>query len=349
MGHEFHYQAPANATEFWDRDGEFIYNFVRKNLGPAGAQDAEDVAADIIERLLTAKNAQGQTIFGQYDPDKLSERTGHNVTWRGFLSGKVMLYIRGKREQLQRRTGRELLLCDTQQGDSGERWVELFGGQVWDDYPSLTDAQFAERMRDYLAAVPDGWDGEGSLFQVFNEILERIKNGERVTQVAGMSRKNTAAAIARIRQVVIQSGGQLPQPIEVCGVALSPSEARDALDRLRKARGNHVHRALAGHRLMAEGPKGWYHDFSRTELVMFPECGVEAREGKIGGAGAGHVKEAVMHGLARMLAGVPEPALEEPEDEVSREEQLESELWHIKGLDGEKIDAIIAAAQKVYA
>jgi hypothetical protein len=352
MGREFRYQAPANAEEFWDSDGGFIYNLVRKLLGSGVAvQDAEDVAADIFERLLTARNAEGQDILAQYSAGFTSARTGKPVTWRGFLSGKVALYVRGKREQLARRTGRELLLCDTQAGDSGERWVELFGGQVWDDYPSLTDAQFTERMRDYLAAVPDGWDGEGSLFQVFNEILERIKSGERVTQVAGLSRKDTMAALARIRQVLAQ-GGPPPGPVEVAGVQLSPAEARDALDRLRAARGNHVHRALSGHRLMAECPKGWYHGVAAAELAVFPECGVDPREGQVGGAGAGHVKTAVMHALARMLAGVPEPEPEaepEPELEVSRDELLEAELWHIKGMDAARVDAVVAAVRKVYA
>lgn len=352
---EQHYQAPANAADFWDRDGGFIYNLVRKLMGPGvNSQDAEDVAADIFERLLTATNLDGQGILEQYSAGFTSARTGKPVTWRGFLSGKVALYVRGKREQLTRRTGRELLLCDTQAGDGGERWVELFGGQVWDDYPSLTDAQFAERMRDYLASVPDGWNGDGSLFQVFNEILERIKSGEPVTSVAGLSRKDTMAALARIRQVLSEADW-VQQPagqFVVGGVQLTPSEARDALDRLRAAKGNHVHRALTGHRLMTEGAKGWYHPFAAAELALFPECGVSAREGHVGGAGAGHVKEAVIHGLARMLAGVLEPevpAESEPETELSREELLEAELWHITGMDSAKVDAIIAAAQKVYA
>lgn len=349
---EQRYQAPANAVEFWDSDSGFVYNLVRKLLGPAvSAQDAEDIAADIFERLLAARNADGQDILAQYSAGFTSARTGKPVTWRGFLSGKVALYVRGKREQLARRQGRELLLCDTETGDGGERWVDLFGGQIWDDYPSLTDEQFTERLRDYLATVPDSWEG-GSLYQVFNEILEKIRSGEQVTAVAGLSRKDTSAALARIRQVLTQAGSQPPPgPIVVEGVQLSPAEARDALDRLRAARGNHVHRALAGHKLMTEGPKGWYHSFARAELAAYPECGVDPQAGKVGGAGAGHVKQAVIHGLARLLAGVPgEPAPEpEPEEEPSREELLEAELWHITGLDSDKIDAIIAAAQKVYA
>lgn len=352
MGREFYYQAPASAEEFWDRDGAYLFSFVRKLLGPTvSVQDAEDVAADIFERLLSARNVHDQTILEQYSAGFTSARTGKPVTWRGFLSGKVALYVRGKREQLTRRTGRELLLCDTQAGDGGERWVELFGGQVWDDYPSLTDTEFTERMRDYLATVPDGWDGEGSLFQVFNELLETVKSGEKVTTVAGLSRKDTLAAVARIRAAVAEAAGKpLPGPLEVAGVTLSPAEARDALDRLRAARGNHVHRALGGHRLMLEGPKGWYHGMAAAELESFPECGVDSRAGQVGGAGAGHVKNAVIHALARLLAGVPEPAPEpEPEPEVSREELLESELWHIQGMPAAHVAAVLDAVRKVYA
>jgi hypothetical protein len=359
MGRDYLYLAPSDSGDFWERDGGFVFGLVRKLLGPnVGAQDAEDAAAEIFERLLVAENDQGQNILAQYSAGYTSARTGKPVTWRGFLSGKVALYVRGKRESISRRNGREILLCDAEMGDGGERWVELFGGEIWDDYPSLTDAEFTDRMRDYLATVPDAWDGPGSLFAVFNEIIERIKSGEKATQVAGLSRKDTARALARIREVLAEVGTKpAPAPISVCGVVLSPAEARDALDRLRGASGNHVHRALAGHRLMAEGEKGWYHEFSRAELKAFPECAVDSREGKIGGAGAGHVKEAVMHGLARMLAGVPEPASApiaakvQPElpDELSREELFEAELWRITGLDADRIDAIIAAAQKVYA
>lgn len=358
MGRDHLYLAPSDAGDFWARDGGFVFSLVRKLLGPGvNLQDAEDAAAEIFERLLVAENLKGQNILAQYSAGYTSPRTGKPVTWRGFLSGKVALYVRGKRESISRRTGREVLLCDAEMGDGGERWVELFGGEIWDDYPSLTDAEFTSRMRDYLATVPDAWDGPGSLFAVFNEIVERIKSGEKATQVAGLSRKDTARALVRIREVLADAGSKpAPGPIMVTGVELSPAEARDALDRLRAASGNHVHRALAGHRLMAEGAKGWYHEFAKAELKAFPECAVLAREGKIGGAGAGHVKEAVIHGLARMLAGVPEPAPvpvkpPQPElpDELSREELLEAELWRITGLDASRIDAIIAAAQKVYA
>jgi hypothetical protein len=373
MGHELAYTAPAGAEEFWERDGGFVYSFVRKQLGPAVmSMDAQDAAADIFERLLVARNAQGQTILEQYSAGYISARTGQSVTWRAFLAGKLSLYIRGKRESIARRDGREILLCDSVSGDGGEKWVELFGGQVWDSYPSLTDEEFTQRMRDYLAVMPDSWEGPGSLYAVFSEVLERVQSGAKATQVSGLSRKETAQALARIRGMLDDALAWQSAVIDVCGVLLSPSEAREALDRLRQATGNHVHRALAGHRLMTEGGTGknaWYHTFSRAELAMFPGAAVESWEGKIGGAGNGHVKAAVIHGLTRLLlaAGVPEQAsppespqlpvtaalapgpVEEAEQVVSRAELLEAELWHITGLDYGKIKAIIAATEKVYA
>lgn len=369
MGQDFVYTAPVDAEAFWERDGGFIYSFVRKQLGvTVTPMDAQDAAADIFERLLVARNAQGQTILEQYSAGYISPRTGKPVTWRAFLAGKLSLYIRGKRESIARREGREMLICDSAVGDGGEKWVELFGGQVWDEYPSLTDEEFTQRMRDYLATLPDTWEGPGSLYEVFSEILERIQYGEKATQVAGLSRKETALALARIREMLDDALAQPPVIIDVCGVKLSPSEAREALDRLKAATGNHVHRALAGHRLMTEGGTGknaWYHAFARAELAAFPEAAVESWEGKVGGAGNGHVKAAVIHGLSRMLlaAGVAEaeppavpevPAMapspvEEAEQVVSRAELLESELWRITGLDYEKIKAIIAATEKVYA
>ena len=348
------YQAPSSLEDFWERDSGFVYNLVRKLLGPGvSAADAEDAAAEIFERLLVATNKEGQGIPAQYSAAYESPRTGRPVTWRGFLSGKVSLYVRGKRETLARRDGREVLLCDAEVGDGGERWVTLFGGEIWDDYPSLTEEEFTSRMRDYLATVTGQWEGPGSLFAVFTEVLERVRAGEKTTQVAGLSRKDTARALARIREVLAGATGKpVPGPINIVGVELSPAECRDALDRLRAATGNHVHRALAGHKLMTEGAKGWYHAFAKAELAMYPEVAVEAREGKIGGAGAGHVKEAVIHGLARLLAGIPEPApAPEPElpEVLSRAELLEAELWRITGLDVSRIDAIIAVAEKVYA
>jgi hypothetical protein len=347
------YTAPADAAELWERDGGFVYSLTRKLLGPeVSAADAEDAAAEIIERLLVSVNDKGETILGQYSAGYVSERTGQPVTWRSFLSGKVARYCRGKRESIARRNGRELLLCDTEAGDGGERWVELFGGRVWDDYPSLTDEEFEQRMRDYLAALPGAWEGPGSLFDVFNEVLDRVKSGERATQVAGLTRKQTALALVRIRELSAAAMAAPPRgPVAVAGVELTLAEARDALDRLRGASGNHVHRALAGHRLMAEGRKGWYHAFAKAELAAYPGCAVEAWAGKVGGAGNGHVKAAVIHGLQRLLAGAPEepePAPSLP-DEVSRAELLEAELWRITGLDAARIDAIIAAAERVYA
>lgn len=342
------YTAPADAEAFFAQDGGFIYNLVRKTLGAeVSAEDAKDAAADIVERLLASVNDKGHNILQQYSTAYVSARTGQPVTWRGFLSGKVVLYCRGKRESIARRNGRELLLCDSETGEGGERWVELFGGRVWDDYPSLTDGEFEQRMREYLAALPE-WDGPGCLYEVFCQVMERVKSGEKAAQVAGLTRKQTQLALAKIRELAPDAMQAAPRVVNVLGVELTLAEARDALDRLKAAKGNHVHRALAGHRLMEEGKKGWYHDFAAAELAACPEAAVESWAGKVGGAGNGHVKAAVIHGLQRQLVGLPEPEPELP-DELTKAELLEYELWRITGLDKDRITEIIAAAEKVYA
>ncbi len=72
---------------------------------------------------------------------------------------------------------------------------------------------------------------------------------------------------------------------------------------------------------------------------------------------ADHVKRAVIHRLERLLAEAagrevpvprqsPEPAALEAD--LTREELLEAELWHIKGLDAAAVDTVLAAVRKFY-
>lgn len=341
------YAAPKDAEEFYRRDAAYILGLVRKHLYQNGnVQDAEDAAADIMEKLLTSRNAEGKNALEQYDPDTLSEHTGHNVAWRAFLSAKVMLYIRGKRERISRINGREPLICDTVAGENGTRWVELFGGQAWDDYAVLKDEEFADRMANYLATVPD--PGPVSLFAVFNQILESVKDGEPGLPLhrLGLGRKDARETLGRLREAV-RAAAAAPDPgtFDVMGVELSAAEVRDAIDRLKAGRGNHVHTPLRGHRLQAEAARGWYHPFSQLERQLYPECDTDSRTHR---QPADHVKRAVIHRLERMLAEAGLACSGEPED-VTPDEVLEAELWHIKGLDAEQIDAVLDAVRKVRA
>lgn len=350
MGSDSKYSAPADAEEFYRQDGEYVHGLVRKLGNYQNGTDAQDDAAYIIGRLLTPSKVTGKTVLEQYDPGHVSEHNGKPVTWRAFLSNKVNLYMRGRRESAGRRAGREVLLCDAPAGETGTRWVELFGPAQWDDYEELSDAQVWARFSDYIAALPETWDGPVSLFAVFNEVIELVKSGELnarpgIQQRFGLSKSQASDALARLGEAVQEAAAaQPPLPREICGVVLSASEVRDALDRLKAATGNHVHRALAGHRLQEEAPKGWYHEAARAELSAYPEVSGDIAHGKIGGAGTGHVKGAVIHLLERMLAG--EAA---PEDELSPAELLEFELFHIPGLQPVQVAAVLRAVEKVYA
>jgi hypothetical protein len=368
MGDFGKYAAPADADEFFRQDGAYVQGLARKLLGAGGnTQDAEDAAADIMERLLVAVNAEGRNALRQYDSSFVSAKTGQRVSWRAFLSGKVALYMRGKREQVSRRSGRELLLCDTVAGEGGSRWVELFGGESWDDYPSLADDQFVGRMRDYLATVPDDWDGPVSLFSLFSEIAGHLKEDGAVPPLSrlGLSRNQAGRAMRELGQAV-RDGMAAPaqEKFNVEGVELTAAEVREAVELLRDAKGNHVHRPLAAHRLQLEAPKGWYHSFSRAERELYPECGMDQQTHK---KPADHVKRAVIHRLERMLAeaapgwkyegsvleGVDRkkgylPAPAAPEPDLTREELLEAELWHVKGLDAAAVDTVLAAVRRLY-
>lgn len=360
MGND--YVAPADADELYRRDGDYILGFARKYLNESGNyQDAEDVASDIVEHLLMPSRKTGLTALEQYDPDTVSDHTKHNVTWRAFLSHKVELYLRGKREQVVRRTSREPLQCDAPVGEDGERWIELFGTAHEDEYPSLTDDEFVSRIRGHLATLPDTYGGRASagdtetwssqpggvsLLAAFDEIRESVVRTDKA-RVESLKRVDSRQALETLRAVV-RGAAAAPEPgkFDVQGVILDAAEMRDAIDKLRAGKGNHVHVPLRDHRLQLEGPPKWYHPFSAAERKLYPECTMDP---KTHARPADHVKRAVIHRLERMLAEaghlVERP--EDPEPEVTRDELLEAELWKIKGMTTEQVDAVLDAVRRV--
>ena len=312
MRAEYTYSPPANAEEFYRRDGDYIKGLVRKLLlGCGNSQDAEDVAADIMEKLVTVVNRNGQTAIDQYNPQHVSEHTHSRVTWRAFLSAKVSLYVRGKRDQVTRRNNREILLLDSFAAD-GLTWAEVLGGSVWDDYPFLSDDQFVCRMRDYLATVPDMWEGSCSLFAMFNGLIEHLKSGEplscrEVQDRFDVTPAKAAKQITLLREAVRGAAEVSSFAVfEVGGLNLSVSEVRTAADLLRTAKGNRVHPALEGHRLYSSGKK-WYLGFAAAEQKMYPEVLTDPRTHR---NPADHVKRAVIHRLERMLAEARIPAIQ---------------------------------------
>ncbi len=352
MGHDPQkYVAPADAEELYRKDGAYIQGLARKLLGASGnSQDAEDAAADIMEKLLTAKNAEGLNALQQYNPGFVSEHTSQNVTWRAFLSHKVALYMRGKREQVARRYSREPLLCDMVTGENGTRWVELFAPEHWDDYPWLSDDEFADRMRNYLATVTGDWGGPVSLLAVFTELAAHLASGEAGAPLhrLGLSRGDAKKAIEHIRAAV-QEAADAPSPGDFCiaGVSLSAAEVREAVDLLKAGKGNHVHVPLKAHRLQLEAPKGWYHEYSAAERKLYPDCCMDPQTHA---KPADHVKRAVIHRMERELASAGRQVLPpaEPVSPVSREELLEAEVWRVRGMDAAGVDAVLSIVRKLY-
>ena len=115
----------------------------------------------------------------------------------------------------------------------------------------------------------------------------------------GISGTTAGAWLSRLRGVLRQATGR--PPVTVGGVALTLDEVAAALKILREAKGIMVRQPLAraGHPL-ARAEAGWYHEFSRlSEIRKFPALAVDPGTHR---KPAGHVKEAVMHRLERILA-----------------------------------------------
>jgi hypothetical protein len=342
--------------------GYVIGLVIRQGIPP---QDAEDVANDILLREIELD------VIGQYNPEYYSEHQGRqiHVSFKSFLSNKVCLRVKGKRDQIQRRSSREPLICDSTVDDGGTRWIETFGGAVWDDYSELSTVEFVSRMREYLATVPRRSDTDAcDLVALFDELLRQIKDEGQVTskglqETFGIGDSTAASWLARLRQIMTQAGDELPRPEPrvICGITLSLTEVHSAIAVLRASKGIMVKQPLqrAGHPL-AKAPDGWYHQFSLEERKLFPELEVDPQTHK---KPAGHVKLAVIHRLERMLGvgmadepAPPEPTPSEvltelglgvePEGEITPLELIEARLWQL-GASDKDVAEILALAQAV--
>jgi DNA-directed RNA polymerase specialized sigma24 family protein len=293
---------PASYEELFAMYGDYVAGLVRKQLGPAGAQDAEDVAQEI----LLAEFRQG--VLEMYNPEHTVTHQGtvKKCTFRAFLSARVVTRCMGFRDKISRRTGRELLIADGAVDESGTRWIELFGGAAWDDYSELDAGEFIARMRSYLATVPrrsvlDKCD----LVALFDELVAQVRETGEVTVARtgsrfGVSDATITAWLTRLRQLM-SGAGELPPPEkhEIGGVPLSLPDIRHAIEILKSAKGIMVKQPLAaaGHPLSG-AEEGWYHAFSKQEIRLYPELRIDPQTHK---KPAGHVKLAVIHRLERML------------------------------------------------
>jgi DNA-directed RNA polymerase specialized sigma24 family protein len=324
---------PVDNEDMVRRYRGYMKGLVRKLGIPS--QEADDVTNEILTRLME------RDVIGMYEPDK--------GTFRNFLSAQVARYTSGQRDKLRRSSTRELLMLDAPADNEGHPWIEIFGGaQIWDDYSALDAEQFVQRMRAHLATIERRSRRDGlSLVKLWDEIIAEIReSGEftsaRIQQRFSVSDTTASGWIRRLRAVAGRRMDGLTDPMpEVAGVRFSIADIRLSLECVRKyERGNHMPKN-ADHPLGRHPDPRWYHTVARAELKEFPEC-KQARAAGKGGAGAGHVKAAVVHFLERILAeaDVPEiapPAQPEPEEPLTQREQLEAELWR-HGFSAERVD-----------
>jgi hypothetical protein len=272
-------------------------------------QEAPDVVSNILVNLMQAD------AIGQYKPDFISPHTARPVTFRAFLSQKVALYVRGERDRLQRRGQRETLVGDATL-EGGESWLDVFGGQWFDDLSGLDEQEFLDRMRTHLALREPPAPGDPDLLDLFDDLVREVRETGTFTR-AGLCRRlglpeATARRLVRTLRAeaseVLDPGHRTvarPQNWVIGGVRVGIPEVKSAIAVLEAARGIMVAQPLrsAGHPLAAAA-KGWYHDFSRQEIKDYPAVAVDPQTHR---KPAGHVKLAVLHRLRRMLAEVAPP------------------------------------------
>jgi DNA-directed RNA polymerase specialized sigma24 family protein len=348
---------PSDMDELARHYYDFIRGMVRKCGIPD--QDAGDSVQYILERL-------GKTgAIAQYDPDHLTEHQGRLVKTRfsTFLGAKVMIYCRGERGRVGKRAWHEVQILDRPaDGEEGTGLSMLLGslGSACDDYSALESGEFIREMRAALAAIPPRSARDTcDLAALFDELVHEISETGAFSYAAiqarfGISGTTAGAWLSRLRTVLSRI---LDRPLAVIGgVALTAEQVTAALKILREAKGIMVRQPLAraGHPL-SQAEKGWYHGFAREEMKKFPALAAGPGTHR---KPAGHVKEAVIHRLERILAEAgapvagaqapaPAPSLAAPEP-ATPEDEFEARLWrYIR--DAAEMDEIKALARRAYA
>jgi hypothetical protein len=293
--------APASdndmAREYWEYAKGLL---IRCGVARDAADDAtQDVFAKIIQRGMRSK----------YDPDHTVEHQGtvKRCTFKAYFSGIVALYARGIREANQARAKREVFLFDMPDPDDGgtPAWAEALAGKWLDDYPSLADSEFVDRIRTWLALQPPEarWVpatgerelGGSDLLALFDDLA---------AETAGPRRSRKAKQAWAALQASLRAAGGRAAPDaswDIGGVSVSPESLNEAVRVLEASSSIMVHAPLraAGHPLADAPDRRWYHEFSAEERILFPELEIDPSTHK---RPAGHVKIAVLHRMRRMLA-----------------------------------------------
>jgi hypothetical protein len=367
--------APSDYSELFLQFGDEIRRVVWRQLGQAARrEDVEDGVSYIVQQFIK------QDVLRQYRPDHVSEFNGRAVTFKAFMMAKVALYCRGLRESLTRTAGRELLVLDSQVGDSGDTSYGDIAAFTWDEYPSLADGEMMDQLRMALAAC-EPVPGFEPVLPLFDALARQFAEGKIVSAAAvrgqfGLSKNQAEAWFVQLqdalREVAEAPEAELsaaePEVLAepgfteayettgggfwLAGLTLTAQEVRDAAAALKASRGNRVLPAFkdSGSRL-AEAGKTWYLDFAEEVMQAFPELRT-APGGHYEGGHFGRVKNALIAGLDLLAPEAPaaEPAAEPvPEAAAALDSalwaNLEAALGQFPGCAGDTLDAALEAVR----
>jgi hypothetical protein len=353
--------APADQAELFEKYYEYMVSLARQQ--GIHLQEAEDVASDILTRLLE------RDVIGMFDPDHEIVHGGqqHAANFKTFLSHQVLLYIKGKRDALSRRSAREPLLCD-QPSEDGGSWLEAHGSafSFLDDYSNLSTMEFVSWGRAVLASIPRrSLRDRCDLVALFDAMVASGLRDGRVDYPAlreqfQISPTSAYQWVGRLRDALREAPEKISLPAAapvvawtVGGVTLTIADVQDAIEVLKSTAGGIMVRqplAKAGH-VLQHADKDWYHSFSAEERKLFPALEIDPQTHK---KPAGHVRLAVVHRLERMLAEavsvdagesakpvLPVAVPDEPVD------LFEAELWKL-GATPEMVDRITSLAQAAF-
>jgi hypothetical protein len=300
--------APSGPDELFRQ----YFGYVRKVVAstPAiPAQDAEDVAMEIMTRLLE------RDVLGMFDPDLRFSYGGKEVParFRTFLLSQVQVYVRGQRDRLGRQRKHEYAHLEAPLSlaiggdDQGTTMADLFMGGAEDDLSHLDVAEFVRQARSYLAAVPKrSRQDRCDLVRLFDELTSQALTTGSVQVRETAARLGVSPSVSRrwvswLRQNLRQQAA-LSRRVLVDGEPYTTYHVQQAIAVLKDVKGA----PFVKQPLRSAGNPLWamdYHAVARYERATYPECEVPSRhKGK--GYFAPHVLTAVVHQLERVVEPV---------------------------------------------
>lgn len=294
-------EAPRGPDELFRQYFGYIRRIVA-NTPAIPAQDAEDVAMEIMTRLVE------RDVLGMFDPRMQFAHEGKQIPakFRTFLTAQVGLYVKGQRDRLGRQRKREVVASVMPDDESeAPSLFDLIGGAE-DDLSAFDAAEWIRQAREFLALVPKRSDQDRcDLVKLFDEMIDQVsRTGAASTSETAARLGVSPSVVTRWTQWMRQNLRQqaaLSRRIQIDGQTYTVAHARQAASLLRAVKGQpHVKQAL----VRAGSPLALmdYHRIARAERAMYPEVKVPPGDHH---KPAPHVLNAVVHRLERAI----EPAL----------------------------------------